>query len=118
FSLVGMIDGRKTALTGDLIHSPGKVITLFDLQYQYMSTDGVDFATFSLERMRELGPELVCPSHGEPFTDVDKGFTALIGRMREWVRSYAPGTALTLDSHPFAVTPHLIASYQTTSCFY
>jgi len=117
-SLVGTIDGRKTAFTGDLIHSPGKVITLHDLQYQYMSTDGVDFATFSLERMRELGPQFVCPSHGEPFTSADAAFTDLISRMREWVRAYAPGTPLTLDNQPFAVTPHLIASYQTTSCFY
>ena len=117
-SLVGTIDGRKTAFTGDLIHSPGKVNTLYDLQYQYMSTDGVDFATFSLQRMRELGPQFICPSHGEPFTSVDAGFTDLISRMREWVRAYAPGTSLTMDNQPFAVTPHLIASYQTTSCFY
>jgi glyoxylase-like metal-dependent hydrolase (beta-lactamase superfamily II) len=117
-SLVGIIDGRKTAFTGDLIHSPGKVITLHDLQYQYMSTDGVDFATFSLQRMRELEPQLVCPSHGEPFTGVDSGFADLISRMREWVRAYDPGTTLTVDNQPFAVTPHLVASYQTTSCFY
>jgi len=117
-SLVGMIDGRKTAFTGDLIHSPGKVVTLHDLQYQYMSTDGVDFATSSLQRMRELEPQFICPSHGEPFTSVDSGFTDLISRMRDWVRAYAPGTPLTIDNQPFAVTPHLIASYQTTSCFY
>jgi len=117
-SLVGTVDGRKTAFTGDLIHSPGKVITLHDLQYQYMSTDGVDFATSSLQRMRELEPQFICPSHGEPFTSVDRGFTDLIGRMREWVRAYDPGACLTMDNQPFAVTPHLIASYQTTSCFY
>ena len=117
-SLVGMIDGRKTAFTGDLIHSPGKVITLHDLQYHYMSTDGVDFATCSLQRMRELEPQFICPSHGEPFTSVDTGFTDLISRMREWVKIYAPGTQLTMDNEPVAVTPHLIASFQTTSCFY
>lgn len=117
-SLVGTVDGRKLAFTGDLIHSPGKVVTLHDLQYQYMSTDGVDFATFSLQGLRELGLQLVCPSHGEPFTNVDAGVADLIGRMREWVRGYAPGTSLTLDNQPFAVTPHLVASCQTTSCFY
>ena len=117
-SLISTVDGRQTAFTGDLIHSPGKVITLYDLQYQYMSTDGVDFATFSLQRLRELGPQFLCPSHGEPFGAVDSGYTDLISRMREWARAYAPGTRLTLDIHPFAVTPHLVASYQTDSCFY
>jgi glyoxylase-like metal-dependent hydrolase (beta-lactamase superfamily II) len=117
-SLVGTIDGRKTALTGDLIHSPGKVVNLYDLQYQYMSTDGVDFATFSLAHLRDLGPQFICPSHGEPFASTDAAFTEVIDKMRDWVESYAPGTALTLDNKPFAVTPHLVASYQTTSCFY
>src|SRR5437899_670414 len=65
-SLVGTVDGRKLAFTGDLIHSPGKAITLYDLQYQYMSTDGVDFATFSLERMRELGLERLPPHRQRP----------------------------------------------------
>jgi glyoxylase-like metal-dependent hydrolase (beta-lactamase superfamily II) len=117
-SLVGTVDGRKTAFTGDLIHSPGKVITLYDLQYQYMSTDGVDFAVYSLAHLRDLGPQFICPSHGEPFVSVDAAFNDLIAKMRDWVESYAPGTGLTIDNKPFAVTPHLIASYQTTSCFY
>ena len=117
-SLVGTVDGRKTAFTGDLIHSPGKVINLYDLQYQYMSTDGVDVAIFSLDRLRDLKPQWVCPSHGEPFAGADSAFDEVIGKMRDWVESYMPGTSLTVDNQPFAVTPHLIASYQTTSCFY
>ncbi|MFB3921961.1 MAG: MBL fold metallo-hydrolase [Terriglobia bacterium] len=117
-SLVGTIDGRKTAFTGDLIHSPGKVVNLYDLQYQYMSTDGIDFAVFSLASLRNLGPQFICPSHGDPFAASDAAFNDLIGKMRDWVESYSPGTALTIDNKPFAVTPHLIASCQTTSCFY
>lgn len=117
-SLVGTIDGRRTAFTGDLIHSPGKVLTLYDLQYQYMSTDGADFAIFSLAHLRDLGPQFICPSHGDPFTGTDAAFNDLIGKMRAWVESYDPGAELTIDNRPFAVTPHLIASYQTNSCFY
>src|SRR5439155_13813294 len=113
-SLVGTIDGRKTAFSGDLIHSPGKVVTLYDLQYQYMSTDGVDFAIFSLDRLRELGPEFICPSHGKPFTNVESGFADLIAKMRSWAQSYDPRTSFTMDNKPFAVTPHLVASHQTT----
>jgi glyoxylase-like metal-dependent hydrolase (beta-lactamase superfamily II) len=117
-SLVGAVDGKKVAFTGDLIHSPGKVVNLYELQYQYGSTDGVDFAIFSLTRLRELGPELICPSHGEPFTNPDAGIADLVGKMKGWVEAYAPGTALTIENRPYSVTPHLVASHQTTSSFY
>jgi glyoxylase-like metal-dependent hydrolase (beta-lactamase superfamily II) len=117
-SLVGTVDGKKTAFTGDLIHSPGKVLNLYELQYNYGSTDGIDFAVFSLTRLRELAPEFVCPSHGEPFPSPAAGITDLISKMKGWVESYAPGTALTVENKPYAVTPHLMAAHQTTSSFY
>ena len=117
-SLVGTVDGRKTAFTGDLIHSPGKVLNLYDLQYQYNDTDGLDVVIFSLTRLRDLEPELICPSHGEPFTNPTAGMTDLINKIKDWLRSYMPSMGLTVENKPFAVTPHLIASSQTTSSFY
>ncbi|MBZ5561177.1 MAG: MBL fold metallo-hydrolase [Acidobacteriia bacterium] len=117
-SIVGMIDGKKTAFTGDLIHSPGKVVNLYELQYNYGSGDGVDFAIFSLTRMREQGPALICPSHGEPFSNPGAGIDDLIGKLKGWLQAYDPGMALTIANQPFAVTPHLIASSATTSSFY
>ncbi len=117
-SLIGAVDGKKVAFTGDLIHSPGKVVNLYELQYNYGSTDGVDYAIFSLTRVREQGPELVCPSHGEPFNSPEAGIADLIQKLKGWYAAYAPGTALTVENKPYAVTPHLIASDQTTSSFY
>jgi glyoxylase-like metal-dependent hydrolase (beta-lactamase superfamily II) len=117
-SLVGTVDGKKVAFSGDLIHSPGKVVNLYELQYQYGSPDGVDFAVFSLTKLRELGPELVCPSHGEPFTSPTVGITDLIGKMKGWYEAYSPGSTLTVENKPYAVTPHLICAHQTTSTFY
>ncbi len=117
-SLVGNVDGKKVAFSGDLIHSPGKVVNLHELQYQYGSGDGVDFAIFSLTRLREQGPELVCPSHGEPFPNPEAGITDLIAKMKGWYESYSPGSALTVENKPFAVTPHLVCAHQTTSTFY
>ena len=89
-SLIGAVDGKKVAFTGDLIHSPGKVVNLYELQYQYGSTDGVDYAIFSLTRVREQGPELVCPSHGEPFNQPEAGITDLIHKLKGWYAAYAP----------------------------
>ena len=117
-SLIGVIDGKKVAFTGDLIHSPGKVVNLYELQYQYGSTDGVDFAIYSLTRVREQGIELICPSHGEPFGQPDAGIADLIDKLKGWYKAYAPESTLTVENKPYAVTPHLIASTQTTSSFY
>jgi glyoxylase-like metal-dependent hydrolase (beta-lactamase superfamily II) len=115
--LIGVVDGKKVAFTGDLIHSPGKVVNLYELQYQYGSADGVDCAIFSLARIREQGAELICPSHGEPFTQVDAGISGLIDKLKGWYTAYGGGF-LTVESKPFAVSPHLIASVDTTSSFY
>ena len=117
-SLVGQVDGKKVAFTGDLIHSPGKVVNLHELQYYYGGTDGVDCAVFSLAKLRELGSELVCPSHGEPFPNPDGGIGDLIGKLRGWCEAYAPGDSLTVDNKPFAVTPHLTCAHQTCSTSY
>ena len=117
-SLVGAVDGKKVAFSGDLIHSPGKLVKLHELQYDYDSADGVDFAVFALSKLRELGPELVCPSHGEPFASPETGITDLIGKLKGWYESYSPGSTLTIENKPYAITPHLICAHQTTSTFY
>jgi len=117
-SLVGQVDGKKVAFSGDVIHSPGKVVNLYELQYQYGSTDGVDFAIFSLDKLREFGPELVCPSHGEPLPAPAVGMTELMGKLRGWYEAYSPGASLTVENKPFAVTPHLVCAHQATSTFY
>jgi glyoxylase-like metal-dependent hydrolase (beta-lactamase superfamily II) len=116
-SLMGVVDGKKVAFTGDLIHSPGKVVNLFELQYNYGATDGVDCAIFSLTRLREQGPEMICPSHGDPFNQVDAGIADLIDKLKGWYVLYGGG-GLTVDAKPYAVSPHLVASFQTTSSFY
>ena len=116
-SLIGVVDGKKVAFSGDLIHSPGKVVNLYELQYHYEDSDGVDCAIFALTRMREQAPELVCPSHGEPFSQAEAGITDLIRKLRGWFTAYS-AKDLTVDNKPYSVTPHLVASYQTKSSSY
>ena len=116
-TLTGSVDGKKVAFTGDLIHSPGKVVNLYELQYQYGSSDGVDCAILSLTRLREQGPELICPSHGDPFNQADAGIGDLLDKLKGWYSAYGGGF-LSVDAKPYAVSPHLVASDQTTSSFY
>ena len=108
------------AFTGDLIHSPGKVINLYDLQYQYAASDGVDCAIWSLTKLPELGVELVCPSHGEPMNNPAEGLKDLVGKLKGWYQSYRWGQVggLTVENKSHAVSPHLICAPQATSTFY
>jgi len=117
-TLVTTVDGKKAAFSGDLMHSPGKVHTLYDMQYNYGGSEGVDMAVFSLSRLRELKPELLCPSHGSPLKDPDSGIGQTIDRLVEYYRFQTGGGALTEHNQPYAVSPHLIVHHQTTSSFY
>ncbi len=63
-TLVTRVDGKNVAFSGDLLHSRGKVQTLYDLQYYYSEHEGVDLSIYSLTELAKLKPELLCPSHG------------------------------------------------------
>ena len=118
-TLLAEIDGRTVAFSGDLIHSPGKVATFHDLQYQYGATDGVDFALVSLHHLRNQGPQLLCPSHGEVMADPEAGLAALQAKLRGWLDFYSFGqTGATLDEQFLEVTPHIVECTSSTSQFY
>lgn len=117
-SLVTQIDGRKVVFTGDLMHSPGKVQTLYDLQYYYAEHEGVDLSAYSLAELVKLKPELLCPSHGSELADPIPGMQQLIANLADWYRFWNPGGGFTLDYQPRELTPHLIVSSGTTSSFY
>ena len=116
-TLLTTVDGKKVAFSGDLMHSPGKVQTLYDLQYYYGEHEGVDLSIYSLTELSKLKPELLCPSHGRPVADPLPGMTELIGKLREW-HHYWYNHPPTSDLEPIAVTPHLAANTETTSSFY
>lgn len=116
-TLICQVDGRKIAFSGDLMHSPGKVKTLYDLQYYYQEHEGVDFSIYSLTELVKLKPDLLCPSHGHPVSDPIPGMEQLILKLRDWHR-YWYAHPPTSDYEPYAVSPHLIANTDTTSSFY
>ena len=58
-ALIAQIDGKTVGFSGDLISAPGKVQTLFDLQYNYGQGDGTDFMIYSLSKMRDRGRHAV-----------------------------------------------------------
>lgn len=117
-TLLTVVDGKNVAFCGDLMHSSGKVITLHDMQTRYSGPyEGVDFAIFSLARLREHRPQLLCPSHGSPIANPDDAISETSDRLSEYYR-FGTGEKPTVENQPFAVSPHLIATDKTHATTY
>ncbi len=116
-TLLADIDGKKTAFSGDLMHSPGKIQNLYDTQVNYGGSEGIDLGIYSLARLREQRPELMCPSHGDPLRDPDAGIDRTIKVLGDYFR-FQTGNDPIETFRPFAVSPHLICHHLTTSSFY
>ncbi|MFX1339486.1 MAG: MBL fold metallo-hydrolase [Promethearchaeota archaeon] len=76
------IDGKKLAFTGDLIHSGGKVITYYDLEYIYNDNgeNGIVGSFDSFKKLLENQPDMLLPSHGEKVVDLRSEIKALVAR--------------------------------------
>jgi len=116
-TLLATIDGKRVAFTGDLIYAPGKIQNLYDTQINYGGSEGIDLGIYSLARLREQQPALICPSHGEPMTDPAPAIAQTIRRLTDYYR-FQTGNDPVEENAPYAVSPHLICHYQTTSSFY
>ena len=116
-TLVADIDGKRTAFAGDLLHSPGKILNLWDTQVTYGGAEGIDLGAYSLARLREQKPALLCPSHGAPMPDPDKAIEQTVDRLVEYYK-FQTGNNPSLSFRGYAVSPHLIAHHLTTSSFY
>ncbi len=116
-TLLTEVDEKRVAFSGDLMHSPGKLVNLWDTQINYGGAEGVDLGIYSLARLREQRPALLCPSHGDPLPDPDKGIETTLQRLEEYYR-FQTGNNPSLTFRGYAVSPHLIAHHLTTSSFY
>ena len=116
-ALIADVDGHKVAFTGDLMHSPGKIQTLYDTQVNYGGSEGVDFGIYSLAQLREQKPQMICPSHGDPLPDPDAGMAETMRRLIEYYRFEQPGEPM-ITFRPYTISPHLIGHHLTTASFY
>ncbi len=116
-ALIASIDGKRVAFTGDLIFAPGKILNLYDTQINYGGTEGVDLGIYSLARLAEQRPEILCPSHGDPMPDPAGAIDQTVRVLTDYYR-YQTGNDPVEQNRPYAVSPHLICHFQTTSSFY
>ncbi|HWQ55336.1 MAG TPA: MBL fold metallo-hydrolase [Bryobacteraceae bacterium] len=116
-TLLAEIDGRRTAFTGDLFHSPGKIVNLHDTQVNYGGAEGIDLGIYSLARLREERPAIVCPSHGEVMREPDAAIDRTIRKLADYYR-FQTGNEPSETFRPFPVSPHLVAHHLTNASFY
>ena len=68
------------------MYAPGKIQNLYDTQINYGGAEGIDLGIYSLARLREQKPALLCPSHGEPIPDPDAGHRRDLRRLTDYFR--------------------------------
>ncbi|MBD3342737.1 MAG: MBL fold metallo-hydrolase [Candidatus Lokiarchaeota archaeon] len=61
------VDNKNLIFSGDLIHSGGRVITYYDLEYLYNDNGegGIKRSLESFESLMEHNPDILLPSHGD-----------------------------------------------------
>lgn len=116
-TLLATVDNKRTAFSGDLMYAPGKIQNLYDTQVNYGGSEGIDLGIFSLSRLEEMKPEVLCPSHGDVVSSPGGAIRQTIQSLTDYYR-FQTGNAPSEEGMPYAVTPHLICHYQTTSSFY
>lgn len=110
------MEGRRIALTGDLICAPGKVWSMSATQWTYNGAEGVAASILSLLDLKDRLPDLVLPSHGDPIGDPATAIDLLVERFRQLLRlrNQYPHL-LEWREHPYErITPHLL---RNRTCF-
>jgi glyoxylase-like metal-dependent hydrolase (beta-lactamase superfamily II) len=116
-SLLSEIDGLRAAFTGDLIHSPGKVWSLTELQHSYGGPEGINLNSFSLRDLGSEDPGILLPSHGDPMRNPKEAINQTIENLRKYY-DYLTGQPLTIDRTFKRVLPHLLVSEHSCCTFY
>jgi len=75
-------DGRRIVFCGDAIYDAGQAWELWSLQTGYMKfLDARPQLVASLQRIKDLRPDMLVPSHGPPITEPGRAIDLLIGRL-------------------------------------
>ncbi len=117
-ALLAEIDGRRVAFTGDLLFAPGKVQTMYDMQYNYGAVDGVEAAILSLANLTRCEPGLLCPSHGEPMWDPHGAIRETLEKLTSFYKLLSNGMMPAGEIDFVPVLPHVLAATYACSYFY
>lgn len=80
-TLIASIDGVKVAFCGDLIYGNGQLWNWFDSDWDYGLSGGYKALLASLERLIELAPDVLCPTHGPEIVNAAEALERLRQRL-------------------------------------
>ena len=110
------LDGKIICFSGDLIIRGGYIHNLYSMQWIYLQNPGIDSSIVSLDRIRQLNPELLLPSHGSEITEPLADLSKLKSRLLEVQKQLAPNRAARWNWSNFVqVSAHVIQDCGTTS---
>ena len=102
-SYIGVIDGKRTAFTGDLIYEGGRIIDLYSFQdaipeaqirgYHGYAARLANLVS-SLEKLLKLDLDLIVPARGPLIRNPSEAMNLLLGRVRDVYRNYLSTNAL------------------------
>lgn len=109
-TLMAEVDGHRVAFVGDLLAAPGKLWTLAGTTWSYNGAEGLPATVLSLLDLRDRGPDVLYPSHGEPIEDVFFAVDLTVARLVELMRARGQNPRLaTLLAEPYVrISPHLL----------
>jgi glyoxylase-like metal-dependent hydrolase (beta-lactamase superfamily II) len=110
------IDGKIICFTGDLILKGGYAHDLYSMQWTYLENPGIDSSLISLDKIRQLGSELLLPSHGDIIDEPETDMRILSIRLQKVQKALSFERAGRWNWSGFVpVSPHVIQDCATTS---
>lgn len=103
---------RRTAFTGELIHSAGRVARISPYQYNYNDLTGLENVLRSAERVLAANPSRVLPSLGEPISDYAHALAALRDNVAGFERLQPGVVATAVSPAPNGIEPVLPRLYR------
>ncbi len=109
-TLLARLDGKHIAFSGDLMAAPGKVWSMAATQWTYNGAEGAAYSVLSLQSLKEVNPDWILPSHGEPITEPSRAADLLIGRLQRLLELRGQYAHLAdWRERPYEpITPHLL----------
>ena len=90
-SLLIDIDGKRICFCGETITSPGKIPTIHDLHWGYMSPgSGLSPLIESLDTIRSQNPDILLPTRGDPMEDVESAIIPLQEKLKRAINHLKP----------------------------
>ena len=83
-------EGLRYAFTGDLIHSPGRVHSLANLQWTYTGNEGIWMCAYSCLALQRVGVDMLLPSHGTLMPDASAALDLLVDNLQDYLATRRP----------------------------